>query len=147
MLVSTASFGMMRQIIRDEDGFRVFDGKQEREVRPCFVDPLLRRMNTEQLKKFVEQGNRIRVIRLSDGEHRLHAMVPGKGGGPVLAILAGWAVRFAMYTPATVAGASVIAVTGPVGIGAAAVAATGYLGTVESLALLASAAALVVPGI
>ena len=93
MLVSTASFGMMRQIIRDEDGFRVFDGKQEREVRPCFVDPLLRRMNTEQLKKFVEQGNRIRVIRLSDGEHRLQAMVPGKGGGPVTARALYWTTK------------------------------------------------------
>ncbi len=55
---------------------------QEKPVRPCFVDPLLRSMNPEQLKKFVDQGNHIRAIRLSDGEHRLQAMLPGKGGGP-----------------------------------------------------------------
>jgi hypothetical protein len=81
MLASLSSFSMMHQVTRDENGFRVFDGKQEKPVLPYFVDPLLKRMNPEQLKKFVEQGNRIRVIRLSDGEHRLQAMVPGKGGG------------------------------------------------------------------
>ena len=72
---------MMRQIIRDESGFRVFDGQEVQQVKPHFVDPLLKRMSPEQLKTFVEQGNRIRAIRLSDGEHRLQAMVPGNGGG------------------------------------------------------------------
>ena len=83
MLVSLSSFGMMRQLIRDENGFRVFDGHQEQIVKPHFVDPLLKRMSPKQLKTFVEQGNRIRAIRLSNGEHRLQAMVAGKGSGPI----------------------------------------------------------------
>ena len=79
--ISFSCFGMMRQIIRDKNGFRLFDGKQEQTVKPHFVDPLLKRMNPEQLKTFVEQGNRIRAIRLSNDEYRLQAMVPGDGGG------------------------------------------------------------------
>ena len=89
-LISLSSFGMIRQIIRDENGFRVFDGQQEQAVKPHFVDPLLKRMSPEQLKIFVEQGNRIRAIRLSNGEHRLLAMIPGKGGGLFGASLGFW---------------------------------------------------------
>ncbi len=81
MLISLSSFGMMRQLIRDENGFRIFDGQKEQIVKSHFVDPLLKRMSPDKLKTFVEQGNRIKAIRLSDGEHRLQAMVPGKGGG------------------------------------------------------------------
>ncbi len=80
-LVSFSSLGMMHQVIRDENGFRVFDGQQEHMVKPYFVDSLLKRMNPEQVQRFIERGNRIRAIRLSDGEYRLQAMVPVKGGG------------------------------------------------------------------
>ncbi len=83
MVISFSNFGMMQQVVRYDNGFKVYDGKQEKHVRPCFVDPLLRSMNAEQLKKFVDQDNHIRAIRLSDGEHRLQAMVPGNGGGPI----------------------------------------------------------------
>ncbi len=84
-LVSFSCLGMMHQVIRDENGFRVFDGQQEHMVKPYFVDSLLKRMNPEQVQRFIERGNRIRTIRLSDGEYRLQAMVPVKGGGPILA--------------------------------------------------------------
>lgn len=73
---------MMRQIIRDENGFRVFDGKQQQVVQSHFIDPLLKRMSSKQLKTFLEQGNRIRAIKLCSGEHRLQAMVLDLGGGP-----------------------------------------------------------------
>ena len=82
-LISFSCFGMMRQIIRDENGFRVLDGQQEQVVQPHFVDPLLKRMSPEQLKTFVEQGNRIKAIKMSDGEYRLEKNVPGLGGGVV----------------------------------------------------------------
>lgn len=87
MLVSITSFGM---VIRDENGFRIFDGQNEQVIQPYFVDPLLKRMSPEQLTKFVAQGNRIRAIRLSDGEHRLQAMVPGNGGGLLGASIGFW---------------------------------------------------------
>ena len=87
-LVSFSCLGMIRQVIRDENGFRVFDGQQEHAVQPYFVDSLLKRMNPEQIQRFVERGNRIRAIRLNDGEYRLQAMVPVKGGGPVSGLIA-----------------------------------------------------------
>ena len=88
-LVSFSCLGMMHQVIRDENGFRVFDGQQDHTVQPYFVDSLLKRMNPEQIQRFVERGNRIRAIRLNDGEYRLQAMVPVKGGGPILATAIG----------------------------------------------------------
>ena len=87
-LVSFSCLGMVRQVIRDENGFRVFDGQQEHTVQPCFVDSLLKRMSPEQIQRFVEHGNHIRAIRLSDGEYRLQAMVPVKGGGPISGVIA-----------------------------------------------------------
>jgi len=81
-LISFSCLGMMHQVIRDENGFRVFDGQKEHAVQPYFIDSLLKRMNPEQVQRFIERGNRIRAIRLSDGEYRLQAMVPVKGGGP-----------------------------------------------------------------
>jgi hypothetical protein len=87
-LVSFSSLGMIRQVIRDEHGFRVFDGQQEHMVKPYFIDSLLKRMNPEQIQRFIEHGNHIRAIRLSDGEYRLQAMVPVKGGGPISGLIA-----------------------------------------------------------
>lgn len=109
-VISFSNFGMMQQVIRDDAGFKVFDGKQVRPVQSCFVDPLLKRMNPEQMKKFIEQGNRIRAIRLSDGEHRLQAMVPGIGGGLGLATLAAGAVWIS-GTVTTVVATTVLVLT------------------------------------
>jgi hypothetical protein len=78
IFVSFSNFGMGQQIIRDDSGFRVHEGQQEHCVRPCFVDPLLKRMNSEQLEKFVKQRNRIKAIKLSNGEYRLQAVIPFK---------------------------------------------------------------------
>ena len=93
IVFSLNSFGMMRQIIRDESGFRVLDGNQEQVVQSHFVDPLLMRMNPEQLKTFVAQGNRIRAIRMSGNEYRLQAMVPGLGSGPGASVAAFWGIE------------------------------------------------------
>ena len=134
MLVSLSSFGMMQQVIRDENGFRVFDGKQEKPVQLCFVDPLLGRMKPEQLKKFIEQGNRIRAIRMNDGEHRLQAMVPLKGGGPITGAIAYWAVKTFCYgTTVAAAGTAVVATGGAAG------ATLGVLSTAATLGASAGA--------
>ncbi len=112
MVISFSNFGMMQQVVRYDNGFKVYDGAQEKPVRPCFVDPLLRSMNTEQLKKFVDQGNHIRAIRLSDGEHRLQAMLPGKGGGPISGAIAYWATKTLCYGTAVAAAGTVVTATG-----------------------------------
>jgi hypothetical protein len=57
--VSFSSLGMMHQVIRDEHGFRVFDGQQEHMVKPYFIDSLLKHMNPEQIQRFIEHGNHI----------------------------------------------------------------------------------------
>ena len=138
-VISFSNFGMMQQVIRDDTGFKIFDGKQVRPVQSCFVDPLLKRMNSEQLTKFVEQGNRIKAIRLSDGEHRLQAMVPGKGGGPVTGAIAYWVVKTLCYGTAVAAASTVVVATG-----GAAGAAVGALGAAATLG--AGAGATVVGG-
>ena len=136
-LISFSCFGMMRQLIRDENGFRLSDGKQEQVVQSHFVDPLLKRMSPEQLKTFVQQGNRIRAIRLSNGEHRLQAMVPGKGGGPITGAIAYWAVKTLCYGAAVAAAGTAVAATG-----GAAGAALGALGAASTLGASAGATVL-----
>jgi hypothetical protein len=119
-LVSFSCLGMIRQVIRDENGFRVFDGQQEHTVKPYFVDSLLKRMNLEQVQRFIERGNRIRVIRLSDGEYRLQAMVPVKGGGLFGASAGFWVGKIgvevichaAIWTTALIPGVGVGIATG-----------------------------------
>ena len=126
---------MMRQLIRDENGFRLSDGKQEQVVQSHFVDPLLKRMSPEQLKIFVEQGNRIRAIRLSNGEHRLQAMVPGLGGGPVSGLVAYWVTKSLCYGTAAAAATTAVVATG----GTAVAFATGAAATVAAGAVAAGA--------
>ncbi|HML18972.1 MAG TPA: hypothetical protein PKD74_00130, partial [Candidatus Dependentiae bacterium] len=111
-LVSFSCLGMVRQVIRDENGFRVFDGQQEHTVQPYFVDSLLKRMSPEQIQRFVERGNRIRAIRLSDGEYRLQAMVPVKGGGPILAGLFYSGTKAVCYGSAIAAATAAVGATG-----------------------------------
>jgi hypothetical protein len=133
-LVSFSCLGMMRQVIRDENGFRVFDGQQEHTVQPYFVDSLLKRMNPEQMQKFVERGNRIRAIRLSDGEYRLQAMVPVNGGGILAAQQAYWATKVGLYAILGLAVGGTIAATGGavVAAGSAVAAGTATVGTVAT---------------
>ncbi len=142
MLVSFSSFGMVHQIIRDENGYRVFDGKQEQIVKSHFIDPLLKRMSFEQLKTFIEQGNRIRVIRLSNGEHRLQSMVHGNGGGPISGLIAYWATKSLCYGTAAAAATTAVVATG----GAAAAFATGAAATVAAGSVAAGAGTAIVVG-
>lgn len=144
MLVSLSSFGMMRQLIRDENGFRFFDGKQERAIQPCFVDPLLRRMSPEKFDKFLEQGNRVKAIRLSNGEHRLQAMVPGLGGGPISGLIAYWATKSLCYGTAAAAATTAVVATGGTAVafatGAAATAAAGTIAAGAGTAVVVAGA-------
>ena len=146
-LVSFSCLGMMHQVMRDENGFRVFDGQQEHMVKPYFVDSLLKRMNPEQVQRFIERGNRIRAIRLSDGEYRLQAMVPVKGGGPI-----GFAIGYGLtkalcWSGLIGAGIGAAVVTGgaaaaAVGAGAGATAVATGAAAIKVGALAASASAI-----
>lgn len=152
-IISCSSFAMESQIIRDGNGFKVFDGMQSKAVRPCFVDPLLKRMNPEQLEKFVEQGNRIRAIKLSDGEHRLQAMVPGKGGFLLTGVIVHQSCRVLGYAGLIVGSGSAIvagfASSGPVGgfaaISGVIAASTPAVAAIEAGALTVGTAASFIP--
>jgi hypothetical protein len=87
----------MTQVINDGKKFSIVDSQGIHQVKPHFVDPLLKRMTSEQLKTFIKQGNRIRAIRLNDGEHRLQAMVPGKGGGLLGATIGAYIGKYGTY--------------------------------------------------
>jgi len=69
-------------------------------------------MNPEQIQRFVERGNRIRAIRLNDGEYRLQAMVPVKGGGPILAGLFYSGTKAVCYGSAIAAATAAVGATG-----------------------------------
>ena len=99
MLSSLSCFSMMleKNIRYEENKFTVLDGEHKHQVQPHFVDSLLKRMSPEQLKIFVEQGNRIKAIRLSNGEHRLQAVVPGKGGGLLGATIGAYIGKYGTY--------------------------------------------------
>ena len=143
MLSSLSSLGMVRHIIRDESGFRIIDGQTEQVVQPHFVDPLLKRMSPEQLTTFVAQGNRIRAIRLSNGEHCLQAIVPGLGGGPVTAMALYWITKSLCWgaVGTAVAASTAAAVTAVAATGGAAGVAVGAAINAGSAALVASTGA------
>ena len=83
-LMLTAVTGMgMQAAAPDKNIFKVFDGQQLHDVKHYDVDPILRKMKTDQLRAFLEQGCKIRAIKLSNGEYLLRAHVPGLGGGPI----------------------------------------------------------------
>ncbi|HML19856.1 MAG TPA: hypothetical protein PKD74_04740 [Candidatus Dependentiae bacterium] len=143
MLASFSSFGMMHQLICDENGFRIIDGQKEQVVQPHFIDPLLKRMSLVQLKTFVEQGNRVRAIKLDNGEYRLQAKVSGMGGGPATAMALYWITKslcWGAVGTAAAAGTATVA-TAVVATGGAAGVAVGAAINAGSAALVATTAA------
>jgi hypothetical protein len=107
------------QLVRNKNNFIFHDGNHKYAVSPHFIDPLLKRMNQEQLNIFVKQGNRIRVIRMSDGTHRLQSIIPGKGGGPISAKIAYEITKTICLSNVMGAGIGAAIATGGIGICAA----------------------------
>ena len=104
--------------------FFVREGEVLHVVKHHDLSPLLRSMNQRQLEKFVTTGNRIKTIKLSNGDFRLQEAGGLMGGGPWgAAILAavGYPVVAVAALGATIAS---IPVAGPgcfaVGLGVAA---------------------------
>lgn len=80
-LISYRCFGM--DTVQE---YRVFDGQQYHAVKSHDVlDPMLRKIKVGQLRKFIEDGGKIRPAKLDNGDYVLRTSVPGKGGGPILA--------------------------------------------------------------
>lgn len=61
------------------------------------VDPLLKKMNSDQLAQFQRAAGYIVAKRLSNGEYKLRARVNGDGGGPTTGICAYWTTKVVGY--------------------------------------------------
>jgi len=83
---SLSCFGM-QQVIRDNNRYKVWDGKNFHYVKPYDVDSKLRNLNENQLNAFLRAGGKIRVSPLSNGDFVLRAFTPGLGGGPILGMI------------------------------------------------------------
>ena len=71
-------------IMRTPEAYHIFDEGKMHKVKSYDADPVLRRMNSLQLKKFVDAGCSIRAHKLNNGDYALRSFVPGKGGGPYI---------------------------------------------------------------
>ena len=70
------------QAMYEPTQFFVREGEQLHVVKHHDLSPLLRSMNQRQLEKFVTTGNRIKTIKLSNGDFRLQEAGGLMGGGP-----------------------------------------------------------------
>lgn len=107
-------------------------------VPSYLVDPVLREANYEQMNAFNKAGCKIRVIKFDNGEFGLKAMVPGKAGGPITGLVAGWCVRAAMYSAGTASAAAVVTTNPAVGIPATLAVMAEYAATTEGAAAAAT---------
>lgn len=99
------------QLEKDDKGFHILQNGKKTPVNSYDVDPLLRKMNCDQLKAFQKHGY-VTGKKLSNGEYTIKAHVRGLGGGPICGAIAYWITKSAMYGTAGVVGAT--AVTGVV---------------------------------
>lgn len=135
--------GMQRQVIHDDNGFKVLDANQLHQVKSYDVDPMLRKMHAHQLRAFIQQGGKIRASKLNNGDYVLRAHVPGLGGGPIFGAI----TAFVTFTVTGVAAAgTLVGVTivtgGNVAAGVVAGAAVGKAGCeLSTAATLAATAA------
>lgn len=80
------------QVMHDDNGFRINKDGTSYDVDSFSVDPLLRKMKKEQMKKFLMSG-RIMVNQATDGGYTLKSAVNLKGGGPVSGAIAYWVTK------------------------------------------------------
>ncbi len=79
--LATQKLGVLK-VLRDQQGYAVLTNGGVRRVHNYDIDTTLKKMNNNQLVKFLNEGNGvIRVTKFNNGEFRLNAHVYGKGGG------------------------------------------------------------------
>lgn len=130
-LVSMGCYAMQTQ-------FFVHDQCGEHAVKRHDVSPFLRSLSQEQLKKYGKVGNKVRAIKLSNGDYRVQEQGELKGGGP------GWACVVAIvgYTAVGLASLGTLIVTAPSGPGciaaAGAVASAGTIAVTKAVIVVAA---------
>lgn len=118
--------------------FFVRDQSGDHAVQRHDVSPFLRTLSPEKMQKYNQVGNKIRAIRLSNGDYRVQEESTLRGGGP------GWACVTAMvgYTAVGIAALGTLIVTAPSGPGcvaaAAAVATAGTAAVTKAVIVIAA---------
>jgi len=139
LLVSLSCQACMQMEERRQ--FFVHDLTGAHVVKPYDVSPFLRSLSPRQLQKYTDAGNRIRTIRMNNGDYRIQEEGGLNGGGGLLAALAvaGTLVVGGVATVGAAAGGLVVA--GPAGAFAAGLvtakatcAAAVYVGIVTTVA-------------
>ena len=67
-------------VLRDDNGFHVFNDNKCHNVARHDVEPMLRNMKVKQLRQFINAGGKIKAVKLDNGDFILRSYVPGKGG-------------------------------------------------------------------
>ena len=67
-------------VLRDDNGFHVFNDNKCQNIAGHDVEPLLRNMKVKQLRQFINAGGKIKASKLDNGDFVLRSYVPGKGG-------------------------------------------------------------------
>lgn len=134
-------------VFKTEEGFAIEKDGERTSVTPYRVESTLRKMDNQQLTKFLTAGY-LSVQKSSDGEYGLESRTRVKGGGPIAGLCAAWIVRSVMYTTgaiaattvtaaATVGGGPLAPVTATTTAAQIAAAAPSYIATTEGAATLA----------
>ena len=110
-----------------------------REVKRHDVSPFLRSLSPEQLQKYSKVGNKVRAIKLSNGDYRVQEESTIRGGGPI------WGCITAVvgYTAVGAAALGTLIATAPSGPGCVAaawgVAAAGTAAVTKAVIVVAAA--------
>jgi hypothetical protein len=104
--------------------FFVHDTQGTHAIQRYDVSPFLKSLKPEQLRKYCNVGNRIKAIKLSNGDYRLEEDGTIKGGGPWLAT----AIAVVGFPTVGVAAFATLITTIPSGPGAFAAAGAVALG-------------------
>ena len=107
--------------------FFVHDPSGAHAVKPYDVSPFLRSLTPGQLQKYADAGNRIRTIRMNNGDYRLQEDGKINGGGGLLAAFATLATLTVggVVAVGTGIGVTIVTFNPIVGFGAATIVAQG----------------------
>jgi hypothetical protein len=130
----------------DEQGYSVIQNGKSHKIESYDVDPLLRKMNREQLKKFQQKGL-ISVNQADNGEFSLKAGAKLRGGGPGGATIGAYVGKFLVHFVAHGTILIVGACTGPAAPATIASLEATFLPTIEAASNVGAIAGGIIGGV
>ncbi len=121
--------------------FKIKHNKKLYDIENCWVDPMLRGIDTQRLGAFLRAGY-ISINKLDSGEYMLRGHVKGHGGGPIAGAIAYWVTKSLCYgTAVAAAGTAVVATGGALGAASGAIVTAGTLGASSGATIVGGAIA------